>query len=545
MCTKIVTYILVSFILAGLIGGCAGAPTASPTNAPTASPTIAPTASPTNTMVPPVAEQPAFWPDTEWPVSTPEEQGIDSALILAMLQEIQQEELNVHSVLIIRYGYLVTEVYFPPYTQEIRHPLRSISKGVTSAMTGIAIKEGHIESVQQNVLDFYPEIAEETKDKHLRDLTIEHLLTMSAGFNTDTLPNFDGKDSSFDAVEYILTHSNVLRKPGETFYYDSGMPHVLSAIIQKTTGLTLEAYAQKNLFGPLGITDFSWQADPQGITLGTSGLSLLPRDMAKLGYLYLHRGQWNGEQIVPAKWVETSTTMHIETKGLMNAAEDDGYGYYWWIDSFGGYSAHGHGGQYIFVLPGLDMVVVFTGGLADPDFPTPHRLLQTYLLPAAQAVTPLADNPQAFNQLTTEIVNIQAEEPVAPLPEIARQISGKTFQVTEIESGIWFNHFTFNFPGQDTFTYDVTWPTGTFVFTGGLDNTFYLNKYGPQEEAVYAYRGYWQDDHTFVGEEIYDLTSEVQCVITTYTFEGKKVFMTEDSSMGYFPTFHATGEMVE
>jgi CubicO group peptidase (beta-lactamase class C family) len=523
MCTKIVTYTLVTVILTGLVGCCAGAPAAA------------------------VIQQPPYWPDTEWPTSTPEEQGIDSASILAMLQEIQQEELNFHSVLIIRHGYLVTEVYFPPYTREIRHPLRSISKSVTSAMIGIAIEEGYIESVQQNVLDFYPEIAQETKDEYLRDLTIEHLLTMSAGFSTDTLPNFDGRDSSFDAVEYILTHSNVMRKPGETFFYDSGMPHVLSAIIQKTSGLTLEAYAQKNLFGPLGITDFGWQSDPQGITAGYSGLSLRPSDTAKFGYLYLHNGKWNGEQIVPTEWVQASTTRHVETKGLMNAAEDDGYGYYWWIDSFGGYSAHGHGGQYVFVLPGLDMIVVFTGGFADPDFPTPHRLLKTYLLPAAQSAQPLAENPQVFDQLTTEIVNIQnPEEPVAPLPEIATQISGKTFRITGDGSPIWPEKLTLTFPDGDTYTSEMmVGAEDTLVLTGGLNNVFYMNRLGPGGEIMHPLKGYWQDDHTFIEERNLDLASEIEFLTATYTFEGRKVSIKLESSMGYFSSLQATGEISE
>src|SRR5512145_1378955 len=155
---KILIYTLICIILTGLIGGCVYTPIA------------------------PAAEPPSYWPDTEWRISTPEEQGLDSASILSMLQEIQKKDLNIHSVLVVRHGYLVTEVYFPPYTQEIKHPLHSITKSVTSAVTGIAIKEGHIESVQQNVLDFFPEIAKETKDEYLKDLTIEHLLTMSAGF---------------------------------------------------------------------------------------------------------------------------------------------------------------------------------------------------------------------------------------------------------------------------------------------------------------------------------------------------------------------------
>jgi CubicO group peptidase (beta-lactamase class C family) len=523
MYTRIFTYTLVSIILASLVGGCAGA------------------------TVAPGAEQPAYWPDTEWRSSTPEEQGIDSASILAMLHEIRQKDLNIHSVLVIRHGYLVTEVYFPPYTQEIKHPLRSITKSVTSAMTGVAIKEGHIESVQQYVLDFFPEMAKETNDKYLKDLTIEHLLTMSAGFITNTAPNFEGRDSSFDAVEYILTHSNVLRKPGETFFYDSGMPHVLSTIIQKTSGLTLEAYAQENLFGLLGITDFSWQSDPQGITTGYSGLSLRPRDMAKFGYLYLHNSEWNGEQIVPAEWVQRSTTRHMETKGLMNAAEDDGYGYYWWIDSFGGYSAHGHGGQYVFVLPKLDMVVVFTGSFADPDFPTPHRLLKTYILPAAQSARPLADNPQIFNQLTAEIVNIQnTEEPVAPLPEIAKQISGKTFRITGDASVGWPEKGRITFSSEDTYTSVVmVGSEDPLVLTGGLNNVFYMNKLGPNGETIMPLRGYWQDDHTFIEERNFDLSSEIQFLTVTFTFEDKRVSITMDSSMGYFSSLQATGEIIE
>jgi CubicO group peptidase (beta-lactamase class C family) len=175
-------------------------------------------------------------------------------------------------------------------------------------MTGMAIRDGHIKSIQQNVPDFFPAIAEGAKDKYLKDITLEHLLTMSAGFNTGTLPDFAGRDARFDAVEHILTDNSVMYKPGETFYYDSGLPHVLSAVIQKTSGLTLEEYAQLNLFNPLGIMDFSWQSDPQGITNGSTGLSLRPRDMAKLGYLYLHNGQWKGKQIVPADWVRASTT---------------------------------------------------------------------------------------------------------------------------------------------------------------------------------------------------------------------------------------------
>jgi CubicO group peptidase (beta-lactamase class C family) len=523
MRTKVLIYTLICFILTGLIGGCVYMPIA------------------------PAAEEPSYWPDPEWRTSTPEEQGIDSASILSMLQEIQQKDLNIHSVLVIRHGYLVTEVYFPPYTREIKHPVYSVTKSVTSAMTGIAIKNKLIKSVRQNALDFYPEIATETKDRYLKDITVEHLLTMSAGFNTNTLPDFYNKDASFDSAKHILTYDSVLSKPGETFYYDSGLPHLMSAIIQKTNGLTMEEYAKTDLFGPLGITDYGWQSDPQGITAGNSGLILRPRDMAKLGYLYLHNGEWNGKQIVPAEWVQTSTSKHMETKGLMNAAEDDGYGYFWWIDSFGGYSAHGFGGQYIFVLPKLDMIVVFTGGIADPDFPVPHQLVKTYLLPAAQSAQPLAANPQMDDQLTAEIQNIQnMVKPVMPLPEIAKQISGKTYRFVGIPPAGWPTEITFTFSGDNTYTTSTLTAKGEILtVTGGLNNVFYMNKLGPDGKTTVPFRGYWQDGRTFIEEQYFDLSSDIQFLTVTYIFDGKKVLVTVDSSIDNFPTLRGTGEIIE
>jgi CubicO group peptidase (beta-lactamase class C family) len=515
---KNLIYVVICILLTGLIGGCM-----------------------------PATEQPAYWPAGEWRTSTPEEQGIDSASILSMLKEIRQKDLNIHSVLVIRHGYLVTEVYFPPYTREIKHPVHSVTKSVTSAMTGIAIKNGQIKSVQQNALDFFPERAAETKDRYLKDVTVENLLTMSAGFNTNTLPDFYNKDASFDSAKHILTYDSVLYKPGETFFYDSGLPHLMSAIIQKTSGLTLEEYAKKELFDPLDITDYGWGSDPQGITTGNSGLVLHPRDMAKLGYLYLHNGEWKGKQIVPAQWVQTSTTRHMETKGLMNAAEDDGYGYFWWMNSFGGYSAHGFGGQYIFVLPKLDMVVIFTSGLADPDFPEPYQLVKTYLLPAAQSTQPLADNPQMDDQLTAEIEDIQnTEKPAMPLPEIARQISGKTYRILGIPPAGWPTEITFTFSGDDTYTTSTLTANGeVLTVTGGLRNVFYMNKLGPEGKTIVPFRGYWQDDHTFIEEQYFDLSSDIQFFTVTYIFDGKKVSVTVDSSMDYFPTLTGTAEIIE
>lgn len=523
MQAKTPLYSLFCVLLTGLLAGCVYIPAA------------------------PATPQPAYWPDVEWRSSTPEEQGLDSAPILSMLQEIQSSDLHVHSVLIVRHGYLVTEVYFPPYARELKHPIYSIAKSVTSAMTGIAIKDGLIKGVQEPILDYFPDVARTTTDGYLPDVSIENLLTMSAGFNTTTLPDLTNKDAGFDAARYVLTNSRVLDKPGEKFFYNSGLPHVLSAIIQQTSGLTLEEYARRNLFGPLGITDLTWGSDPQGITIGGSELSLRPQDMARLGYLYLHHGQWNGKEVVPAEWVQASTILHMETKGLMDAAEDDGYGYYWWIDSWGGYSAHGFGGQYIFVLPKLDMVVVFTSGLSEANFPAPHGLVQTYLLPAAESANALPPDPAADERLAAEISKIQdTKVPAAPLPEIVRQISGKTYRLAGGSPGRWPREITFDFPGGDTYGNSIVWPSGERLpITGGLNGVFYMNHVGPAGQTVMPWRGHWRDEHTFVEEQNFDLESDADLYTVTYTFEGNKISISVDSSMGAFPTLKSSGEIIE
>ena len=230
----------------------------------------------------------------------------------------------------------------------------------------------------------------------------------------------------------------------------------------------------------------------------------------------------------------------------MNTAEDDGYGYYWWIDSFGGYSAHGWGGQYVYVLPKLDMIVVFTAGLADPDFPAPHQLLKTYLLPAVQSAGPNAANLLIEEQLTTEIKNIQnTEKPVIPLPETARQISGKTYRLVGLPPGT-PREFTLTFSGDETYTNSILMADGENInVTGGLNNVFFMNYLGAEGKTIMPFRGYWQDEHTFVEEQNFDLSSDVQLFTVTYTFDGNKVFVTVDSSMDLFPTLKGSGEIIE
>jgi len=166
--------------------------------------------------------------------------------------------------------------------------------------------------------------------------------------------------------------------PGSRFEYCNGNSFLLSAIIQETTGLSALEFAQESLFEPLGITDVHWSTGPDGITIGWGDIHMRPQDMAKIGVLYLNGGEWESERIVSSDWISTSTRQHIEAGTL-----SDGYGYHWWVSDQGYYMALGYQGQFIFVVPEMDLVAVFTSYLDDATFFAPELLLRDFIIPAA------------------------------------------------------------------------------------------------------------------------------------------------------------------
>jgi len=336
-------------------------------------------------------ESQSHWPTEGWPTSTPEEQGMDSEVLADMLGVIQEEDYDVDSVVVVRNGYMVVDATVYPFEPGARHIIYSCTKSVISALVGIAIDKGYVEGVDQPVLDFFPEWTAASLDADKEAMTLEHVLTMSTGLKCrdSYLYDWRGLDQmrqSQDWVQFVLDLP-MAEEPGTRFEYCNGASFLLSAIIQETTGMSALAFANEHLFGPLGITDVQWLSNPRGITVGWSDLYMTPHDMAKIGYLYLNEGLWDGEQVVPAEWVEASTREHI------SSTLEDGYGYQWWTDDSGFYMALGYAGQFIFVVPDKDMVVVFVSDLSDNDFYNPQRLLDDFIIPAAKSASPLSDNP--------------------------------------------------------------------------------------------------------------------------------------------------------
>ena len=331
------------------------------------------------------------WPTEDWPTSAPEEQGMDSQMLADMLETIEEQSYDIDSVAVVRHGYMVVDATVHPFEPGSRHIIYSCTKSVISALVGIAIDKGYVEGVNQPVLDFFPERAAANLDANKETMTLEHALTMATGLKCQDsyLYRWRGLNQmrqSQDWVQFMLDLP-MSEEPGTRFEYCNGASFLLSAIIQETTGMNALAFANEHLFGPLGIIDVEWSSNPQGISIGWSDLHLTPHDMAKIGYLYLNEGWWDGEQVVSAKWVKASTREHI------SATLEDGYGYQWWIDDSGFYMALGYAGQFIFVVPDKDMVVAFVSDLEEQDFYVPQRLLSDFIIPAAESATPLPDNP--------------------------------------------------------------------------------------------------------------------------------------------------------
>jgi CubicO group peptidase (beta-lactamase class C family) len=312
-----------------------------------------------------------------WASSTPQAQGMDGARLRQMVEWMRGSGREFHSVLVVRGGALVMEEYFPGGGRDVKQNVYSCTKSVLSALCGIAQGEGSFAPLDSNVLASLPP-GTPAADPRAARITLRQLLSMSAG-----LPFMRAVDmaTARDQVRFALGKPLAL-DPGAGFLYTSAGPHLVSAALQRGVGMSARDYARQKLFGPLGIQDWSWETDGAGVTVGSTNLSLTAIDLAKLGYLYLHDGDWFGTRVVPASWVRESTTTHARVSN-MNRAENAGYGWFWWIDEeWNGFSAHGAAGQFVFVVPRLDLVAVFTSGLSPEDFPIPWDLMKEYVLPS-------------------------------------------------------------------------------------------------------------------------------------------------------------------
>jgi len=322
-----------------------------------------------------VCEQPKkreYWPTSGWKTSTPEQQGMDSAKLLIADEFIQNRLPDAFSLLVVKNGYLVFEKYYSWGSPEKIAVVHSVTKGVTSALIGIALAKGYLNSVDQKIIEFFPEYFADEIDPRKNEIRIKHLLTMSTGFSwNDWGPVMREWYTSSNWARFTI-QLPLENSPGDVFNYNSSTSHLLSIILSKSTKISTLDFAKKSLFEPLGIQSAYWHQDPQGYCIGGFGLGLSARDLAKIGFLYLNNGYWNGQSIVPEYWVKESTDQQIQAVShpIYGAF---GYGYQWWVKNVDGCSsfrAWGRRGQFIVIVPKLDLVIAVTSETSQPHPPT-------------------------------------------------------------------------------------------------------------------------------------------------------------------------------
>ena len=462
------------------------------------------------------------WPMPDWQTSTPEAEGMDSAALAKLIAFGKTKSFD--SFLIVRHGRIVLDAYYAPYSADVPHVINSATKAVVSSLIAMVHKDGLLDGFDHPVLDFFAGRDVANIDERKKAMTVQNLLDMTSGLDWDE--GFQGGKQqslielgrSADWVKFILDRP-MAHAPGEVFYYDSGNSHLLSAIILKLTGSRAEDFANARLFGPLGIAPPFWRRDAQGISIGGWGLSLLPHDMARIGYLYLHRGEWSGKQLLPTGWVDAIDHPTVS----MNASFDPGLKYsnqFWVLPDRHVYMAVGYHCQVIMILPDQNVVAAMTAR----DF-CPFRRLADDITAAVKSASSLPPNPEAAKLLADEVADVATEKAtdVGPTPDLAAVISGKTYRFPDNALNV-KTLALFLTDSQPRYEVDIdTHQLGNaLVKLGGpigLDGLYRKSK--PTAFGLRAVKGAWQDGETFAVDVQYvGLGEQAKFVLR---FDGDKV----------------------
>jgi CubicO group peptidase (beta-lactamase class C family) len=307
-------------------------------------------------------------PGDDWDVSTPVEQGLDPTLVAQLYFDAADLE-KLFGLLVVKNGRLIAEDYFNEASVEQKARLQSVTKSYTSALVGLALDQGCLSSVDQRMLEFFPEVTDQISDPRKEQITIRQMLQMRAGY-----PSEESDPALWDGLlsgRYVplIEAFPLVSDPGTAFHYSNLTSNWLGIIVDRACGMHLRAYAEEHLFSTIGAEAGDWGTDWDGHNNGCGDLHMTARDMARLGILYLNDGQHEGKQVIPAHWVRDSLQTYSEDAwDNIGRFRDIGYGYHWWSASAGDHHvnfAWGHGGQLIVLVDDLDMIVVVT---ADPFY---------------------------------------------------------------------------------------------------------------------------------------------------------------------------------
>ncbi|WP_264789179.1 serine hydrolase domain-containing protein [Aureispira anguillae] len=479
---------------------------------------------------------PNYWPTQKWKTSSPEEQGVNADKLVEMIayyhkKRLKNKSLIIDSITIIRNEHIIADLYFNPlFPKDKKHIINSCTKSVLSILIGIAIKEGYIKNVSVPILEIFEATNNKKIDTRLEALTIKDLLTMKTGWHSQDsyLYRWVGlfkMQATEDWTTYIL-NLPFETSPNKRFDYSNMASFLLSAVLTRATGMDSLSFAQKHLFTPLGIKDICWDQSPKGIYIGFARMWLKPHDMAKIGLLYLQKGKWENQQIVPTTWVEASIKAHSFPKQYRYIYKEnrkidfgksggnwvfsnlirpftDGYGYQWWLDKSGIFSAIGVGGQYIMVMPKENLIVTVTSKLTGKDSFLPVTLLKNFIIPAIETKNTLAPNQVAGEKLssysTAPPLQSEGTKQSFKLPSFAKEITHKVYSLkTSIASNPWMHdHLMLEFDSNlnyAVFSYTLA-PNKRIRYEVGLNNQYRISNC---KDKSYAAIGKWTTPNTFI-----------------------------------------------
>jgi len=434
---------------------------------------------------------PEHWPTDRWQTDSPESEGIDSGALLDLLAFATREQTGIHSLLIVRRGRLVFNAAFYPYDGETQHDIASVTKSVTTTLLGAAQHAGVLNRLDRSIVGLLHRDAA-MLGRAKGEITLEHLASMRSGLACGLVPGereLIAMTRSTDWVWFTLDLP-MSDPPGQRFAYCSPGMHLLSAAITEFTGESEADFAAHALFAPMGIVAGDWPRDPAGLNHGWGDLRLRPRDMAKLGFLMLHDGVWNGHRLLPAGWVTTA----VRSRGAAGAG-GDGYGLGWWVSSgelAGAFEARGRGGQRILVWPALDLVVVTTGAGFEPGELVP------FLSRAIRGEKALPESESLARRLRAALAAARLGPKAVPvaLPALASRISGRTYELQANPLG--FERIGFEFQSAKAALFlelsDAmgAGAAGRFRLDLGLDGRYRITPAGPRGYAV-ALRATWRE----------------------------------------------------
>ena len=472
------------------------------------------------------------------PRSLPGTQGVAADGLLNFVNAIEAENLNVHSLMVVRHGQVVAEGWWNPYSPDLKHTLYSLSKSFTSTAVGMAVAEGKL-SVDDTVLSFFPADRPATISDNLAAMRVRDLLTMTTGHDKDTTATVRANGNQ-NWIRTFLAQP-VDHQPGTHFVYNSGATYMLSAIVQHVTGQTLLDYLKPRLFGPLGIEGADWEVDPNGINTGGWGLRVRTEDIAKFGQLYLQKGLWNGKRLIAANWIADATRSHIlqptADESTRNSSDWlQGYGYQFWRCRHDAYRGDGALGQYCIVLPKQDAVIAITAETG--NMPAILNAVWAHILPAFQD-KPLTD------KVKTDLLNQKLRSLALPIPTMestspaTATVSGNAYGVAANSLNVSVLLLTF---GKETCVFALQDNTGTHRVTCGLnrwatgETTFstiplklVATPVPGETKTRVAASGTWADANTFMMTWRFIETAHYETV--TCRFDGDSVAVSFENSL--------------